>query len=227
MATKVSLDQAPPVKVLKNLRSSLDSARMEKDTWKYVEKNFRGGGFYEWSGIKYFLYEYDLSLREQSKTYREKISWEEFSEDMRDHNTVEHIYPQKPMKPCWKDKYNKFSAKERKVLRHSLGNLVPLSRPKNSSFQNKCFEDKKGNEKNKVGFRYGSYAENEIAMKSQWTAVEILERGVRLLDFMEKRWGFSIGDYDQKVRILGLEFVGYEKSASPKRSRGQRTVNKN
>ena len=58
-----------------------------------------------------------------------------------------------------------------------LGNLVPLSRAKNSSFQNSCFETKLGTEENKVGFRYGSYAENETRVK-HLTANDILERGL-------------------------------------------------
>src|SRR6056297_153262 len=202
LATKVSAGQSAPDRIVKELKSKLDSMKSNRDVWKYVEKNFRNGGFYEWPGIKYFLYEYDLSLRLQTKTDREKIRWEDFVEDPNDHHTVEHIYPQRPRKKCWTDKFSKFNPKERSALRHSLGNLVPLSRAKNSSFQNKCFDDKKGSAKNKIGFRYGSYAENEIATKRDWTAEEIADRGLSLLDFMEGRWELTIGDRGRKLRML-------------------------
>lgn len=222
LATKVSTGKEAPEKVLKDLKVALENTKADKEMWKYVEKNFRSGGFYEWRGIKYFLYEYDLSLRVSTKTYREKIKWDEFVEDSRDHHTVEHIYPQRPRKACWTESFSHYKPKEKSVLRHSLGNLVPLSRPKNSSFQNKCFNDKKGDENNKVGFRYGSYSENEIAMKDQWTALEILERGVRLLEFMEKRWDLNIGDRNKKVRMLGLEFVDGKEKGRGYRSRVRR-----
>lgn len=222
LATKVSTDKETPEKVLKDLKSSLGNVQADKEMWKYIEKSFRSGGFYEWRGIKYFLYEYDLFLRESTKTHREKIKWDEFIEDERDHHTVEHIYPQRPRKPCWTEKFSHYNKNEKSTLRHSLGNLVPLSRPKNSSFQNKCFNDKKGDESNKVGFRYGSYSENEIAMKESWTAQDILERGVRLLEFMEKRWDLSIGDRNKKIRMLGLEFVEKKEKVSEGRSRTKR-----
>ena len=56
-------------------------------------------------------------------------------------------------------------------------------------------------------YRYGSYSENEITQYQDWTAKEILERGIKLLEFMEKRWNFSIGDRKQKIDFLNLKFV--------------------
>ena len=148
-----------------------------------------------------------MYLRSRSKSSRYKINWSEFIEESEDYHTIEHIYPQNPRKKCWTEKYRDFSTKEKSTLRHSLGNLVPLSKPKNSSFQNNCFENKLGSESNQVGFRYGSYSENEIACYSDWTANDILDRGVKLLTFMENRWGLSLGDKSEKVKFLGLEFV--------------------
>jgi hypothetical protein len=122
--------------------------------------------------------------------------------------------------------YEQYSTQERSTLRHSLGNLVPLSRKKNSSFQNSCFEDKLGTEDNKVGFRYGSYAENEIACKSSWTAKDILERGLRLLSFMEERWDIPIGDSNDKMKFLNLAFVAKKEpnitTSSSGRAKGAR-----
>jgi len=41
----------------------------------------------------------------------------------------------------------------------------------------------------------------------------ILGRGLKLLDFMEKRWGIPIGEYDKRVFLLGLETVEETTSA--------------
>jgi hypothetical protein len=84
---------------------------------------------------------------------------------------------------------------------------MPISQPKNSSFQNKCFIDKVSNKENTVGFRYGCYSENEITEFKEWTAIEILERGIKLLDFMEKRWNIKIGNVSEKIDFLNLKFV--------------------
>src|SRR5258707_14468090 len=95
-------------------------------------------GFYDWPAIKILLFEYELELKNSSKTNRTKISWNDFAnEDLSDHVTIEHIYPQRARKPCWTDKIQLYDDRERGILRHSLGNLVPLSQPKNSSLQNK------------------------------------------------------------------------------------------
>jgi hypothetical protein len=149
-----------------------------------------------------------MYLKNKSKAYRDKLDWDMFiSEDQRDYYTVEHIYPQQPRKSCWTSKFSHYSSKQRASIRNSLGNLVPLSKPKNSSFQNKCFEEKKGNSHSSIGFRYGSYSENEVATYDDWTAKEILERGLKMLAFMERRWRIKLGDTQTKLKILGIEFV--------------------
>jgi len=126
---------------------------------EFLERMIAGmknnAGFYRWHGIKYFMYEYEMSLKIKAKNYREKLIWEKFSdydlgefsvfeEDKRDYHTIEHIYPQNPRKLCWTEKYKNYSDKEKRLLRNSLGNLVPLSEPKNNALENDCFEDKKG-----------------------------------------------------------------------------------
>lgn len=206
-AMEISSGKTTPEKLINDLRQLFDSLKNDKNFLNDIESNFRKSGFYDWVGLKYFLYEYDASLREKSKTSREKLHWDSFVENDHDHKTIEHIYPQRPRKACWTSIFDKYDPKERNRLRHSLGNLVPLSRPKNSSFSNKCFADKKGTEDNKVGFRYGSYAENEIAMYDEWTPEMILKRGLKLLDFLEERWNLQLGDRSRKVRLLGLEFL--------------------
>lgn len=207
LSSKLSKKELTPLKVIEELEGKVDKTRKDKQVLNLIKDLFKKSGFYKWRGIKYFLYEYDLSLKKQSKTHREKIVWDDYIEDKRDHHTVEHIYPQRPRKQCWIDEYNKFSSKEKSTLRHSIGNLVPLSRAKNSSFQNNCFSDKLGSETNKVGFKYGSYSENEIACNTAWTAKNILERGIKLLLFMEERWGVNLGDNAEKIKFLNLSFV--------------------
>jgi len=212
LSSKLTRDEVDSDKVLDEVASAFENGAKNKRAMEYIKDNFKRSGFYKWSGIKYFLYEYDLYLKEKSKTHREKLVWNAFvEEDSRDHYTIEHIYPQNPRKKCWTEQFGTFSTNERNSLRHSLGNLLPLSRAKNSSFQNNCFYEKLGDESNKVGYRFGSYSENEVACKSQWTANDILERGVTLLVFMEERWGVTIGDRAEKVRFLNLGFMEKKK----------------
>jgi Protein of unknown function DUF262/Protein of unknown function (DUF1524) len=207
MSLSLSDKSVNPENIIKQIEQKFESLKNAPEFLTQMTQGFRKNGFYDWAGIKYFLYEYEVSLKERSKTYRDKIKWDEYIEDGRDYHTVEHIYPQRPRKECWTDKYSHYTEKERTALRHSLGNLVPLSQPKNSSFQNKCFCDKKKGEDNCIGFSYGSLSENEIAQHSEWTAINIMERGLKLLYFIEKRWDIPLGSTEEKLKFLNLEFV--------------------
>lgn len=169
----------------------------------------KGYGYYGWKNVKYFMFEYEQELLGQSRTKREKLIWDEFEKENfeEDYRTVEHIYPQKVVDDCWKKPFSQYTVKERNVLKHSIGNLVPLSKPKNSSLQNKCFAAKKGDEINKVGYAYGCYSEIEVSQALNWNPMEILLRGLKLLEFMERRWGFVLGTKQDKIKALGLQFV--------------------
>lgn len=196
---------------LDKIVSEIEDVRAEIFSDSYmltlVSDSFKDSGFYQWRGIRYFLFEYEQSLKEKSKNYTDKIEWEELLGDDRDHKTIEHIYPQNPRNQYWTMRYEKYTSKERTILRHSVGNLVPISQPKNSSFQNKPFPEKVGEPNSNIGFRYGSFSEIEVSNSSNWSAFEILNRGIKLLNFMEKRWGIEFGGLDKKVKFLNLGFV--------------------
>jgi hypothetical protein len=166
-------------------------------------------GFYRWEAIRYFMFEYEQALRRASKDGREKLHWKEFVGERRGpgYATIEHVYPRKAQHAYWRSRFQKYSSKERNVLKNSLGNLLPLSRGKNSSLGNKTFPEKKGSADSAVGYAYGCYSENEIALLPEWNAKEILERGSKLLDFFEERWGITLGNRQDKIRMLRLGFV--------------------
>ncbi len=194
-------------KVIKELEERHSRIVSDGDFLKDVKIKF-SEGFYKWRGILYFLYEYELGLQRDSKTERKKLHWDEFTKfNTFDYRSVEHIYPQNARKECWLSKFSHYSSKQKGIIRNSIGNLLPLSRPRNSSFSNKCFLEKISNGTNTVGYRYGSYSEIEVTHYQDWTAKEILERGIKLLKFMEERWNFPIGGNQEKIDFLNLGFV--------------------
>lgn len=166
----------------------------------YISEQFKKDeGFYTWNAIRYFLYEYELYLQDKAKG-NIKVSWE----TLRKPNTVEHIYPQHDSKPYWAQRFSKISAKKKKILTHSLGNLLVLSQSKNSELQNEGFDYKKRHkDKNDsyTGYFNGSYSEIEVAQYNEWTEKEIKNRGIELLEFMESRWNIDI---QEKLKLLGF-----------------------
>ena len=175
--------------------------RSFKETMDYYTDEEEG--FYSWDYIHYFLFEYDLYLRENVKGALGKaINWSEYTKTKKDYVSVEHIYP-KADKDCWEEIFSEFDDVERSALRNSLGNLLPLSTQRNSSFQNNCFELKKDDGKG-GGYCVGSYSEAEVYKYDTWDAEKIKARGIKLLGFMEKRWNLEIED---KTRLLNLIFL--------------------
>lgn len=166
-------------------------------------------GYYGWQGLRYFLFEYEQFLLKNTKSQRQILKWdmENIEDYSSDYKTVEHIYPQKANDPYWSNQMKAYSVQQRNKLRNSLGNLLPVSHPKNASLSNKSFPEKKGSSSNQVGYSYGCLSEIQVAQEANWGAREILVRGLKLLSFMEERWDFKLGDIDEKIDILGLRFV--------------------
>ncbi len=169
----------------------------------------RRRGYYGWRGIRYLLFEYEQDLKRRTRSKRDKILWEEFVSEDYEHDfvTVEHVYPQRPADAYWKKQFQGLNPKQKAALRNSLGNLVALSHPKNAALGNRPFPEKKKGVGDTLGYSSGSYSEIEVSQQDDWDPHRILERGIRMLAFMEKRWKINIGDRAKKVQALGLRFM--------------------
>ena len=168
-------------------------------------KNYNG--FYDWYDLKYFLFEYEMSLSEKTNIVRMN-DWSNFTKNEKDRISIEHIFPQTPSKWYWRNQFRGYTEQEHHYLANSLGNLLPLSQSVNSSLQNDEFNSKKGGtEKRERGYSNGSHAEQEVAKCADWNPLMILERGLKLLQYMEDRWDVRFKDMDMKYSILGLAFM--------------------
>lgn len=178
-----------------------DLERFKNHIKELFSKNDREG-FYSWSGLRYFLYEYELYLQDNANM---KVSWEDFNKRKKE-DTIEHIYPQSPNDTYWKNCFGHLKPSEKRMYLNSLGNLLLLSRSKNSKLQNYDF-DKKKCQRNKdgkeIGYYNGSYSEIEVSKQKEWTPDEIKKRGMSMLQFMEHRWNFKFKDWNiDKEEIL-------------------------
>lgn len=188
-------------KVYEQLISNIE---LSKSVIRFYGKN----GFYNRaSWLRYFLYEYELSLMKKSKTNIEKLNrWDLYE---RSYNSIEHIYPENSHCKYWLEMFNEFDGKQKNALKNSLGNFVLISSEKNGKLGNKPFPEKKANKENPVGYKYGTYAEIEISEVEDWNAEVILTRGLKLIAFLNERWGIKIGNgkKEDKKKFLGLAFM--------------------
>ena len=181
------------------------------DFHNLLQKKFESGhhgGYYEWFGLRYFLYEYELSLL--SETRQVKLDWSDLLKTQKDKISIEHIYPQTPTGE-WETAFEHVDSNHRPYYGATLGNLLILSASINSSLQNDSFDSKKkaqfdsAGQKTRNGYSDGSHSEIEVAHETNWGPRQINKRGIRLLSFMENRWDFKFGDSDKK-KLLFLPF---------------------
>ncbi|HHX68505.1 MAG TPA: DUF262 domain-containing protein [Gallicola sp.] len=162
-------------------------------------KNYKG--YYSWSTIRYFLYEYETYLMDNQanqKIYPEDI----FKKDEKDKVSIEHVYPQTPTVEYWINRFKDYTDEQKNYLTGSLGNLLPLSLSINIQLQNDSFDNKK-NER----YYKGSHCEIEVSHFEEWTPESILKRGKKMLEFMAERWNFKFNNEYDKVKLLGLDFM--------------------
>lgn len=159
-------------------------------------------GFFTWTAIRYVLDEYEDNLRIRNNS-DVKVNPKSAS--------IEHILPQESIsKDYWNIAFKDVTLEQRKVLTNNLGNLLLVSRKKNSELSNRSFSDKKQytNPKGDLkGYFNGSYSEIEVNLSDEWTPVEILKRGLNILAFMEERWGIEFGGKQKKINLLQLDFL--------------------
>ena len=186
-----------------------DGTLRKDEFYNILYRKFENGsGYYSWSGLRYFLYEYELYLL--SNAIQQKVFWTNLLKTEKDKISIEHIYPQTDTEPEWVEAFSGVSENNKKYYKASLGNLLLLSVSINSEMQNDSLDDKK-NPKNKsgkrrTGYSDGSHSEIEVAAQSEWKPEQIEARGLKLLSFMEERWGFKFKDDLDKKSLLFLDF---------------------
>jgi uncharacterized protein with ParB-like and HNH nuclease domain len=187
-----------------------DGTLRTDDFYNLLFKKFKeGSGYYGWSGLRYFLYEYELDLL--SESIQKKVDWNDLLKSERDRITIEHVFPQTETEE-WAMSFVSVEPADRKFYSASLGNLLLLSSAINSSLQNDSFSEKKharydsSGKKIRNGYSDGSHSEIEVSAFSSWGAEEIKSRGIKLLKFMETRWDFRFKNDTERERLLFLNF---------------------
>jgi len=144
---------------------------------------FEPGGcenWYHFSGIVYFLYEYEEYLARGKPVL---MPWDKLIKTDKK-ESIEHILPQTPTPQYWQERWTREEIEE---YTHDIGNLVLTQ--DNSALRNKPFPEKKG----KPG-QQGCYAnsiwfqETELAKFDDWTKRELLSRREKITNWALERW---------------------------------------
>ena len=137
--------------------------------------------WYGWSGLKYFLYEYE-QYKADERGIMVRMPWEEL---VRKKDTIEHILPQTMDRGgYWQAR---FSTEEHQHWVHDIGNLTLTY--DNSSLSNRPFKST-GNRGGKKEMYATSIllTEQEIAGFEDWTVEAIRQRREEIKQWAEQRW---------------------------------------
>lgn len=161
------------------------------------DKSFRAGfepsaenehNFYYWSGIRYFLFEYEEHL---AKGRDLKMRWEDL-ESSDPQKTIEHILPQKPNDKYWRERFDRDACG---IFTHCIGNLTITF--DNSVYQNNAYPDKCGDSKSdKPCYATSSlFQERKIAKDyDDWTQEAIRKRAKEIRNWALERWHIESAD---------------------------------
>lgn len=147
------------------------------------------GNWYDWSGIRYFLFEYECH-RSKLTNRALPIDWDKFMAMEKD-QTIEHILPQGEntlANPYWQ---SKFTNEEWEECRHRLGNLCISEHGANAGYGNRAFPEKCGHVPSGLKKTYVNSAfqsEKDLAAFSDWNPATIERRQGELAKFALERW---------------------------------------
>ena len=142
--------------------------------------------FYAWSGLKFFLYEYEKHLTQAAKLHF-VIDGAAFYKKSKE-DTIEHILPQTAGNVSYWS--GLFTTDEMASYRNRLGNLCLTNW--NSSYSNKPFPEKRGtttNHKDDKVYQNSPWQnERELCGETDWTKDTIAARQEKLAQFALTRW---------------------------------------
>jgi hypothetical protein len=137
--------------------------------------------WYRWSGLKYFLYEYEQHLADQAGQ-DVRMPWEYLT---RKKDTIEHILPQTmDAGGYWEERFTR-EMHDRYV--HDIGNLTLTF--DNGVLGNKPFPRKRGTAGEPSTYAGSKlFIEQAVARYDDWTPTHIEERRQRIREWAVERW---------------------------------------
>ncbi len=157
------------------------SPNNELGAWFAFQATKDENDWFDWSAIKYFLYEYEEYRAGKDEV---KVSWDAI-EGRELAKTTEHILPQSADDPYWTERFSK--ADHERYL-HDIGNLCLTAH--NGSLSNKPFSAKRGTPADTRPCYANSQLviERDLAAYDDWTPESVLARRAAIVKWALERW---------------------------------------
>jgi len=153
--------------------------------------------WYNFTGLKYFLYEYEEYLARGKGIL---LPWNKLVKTDKK-ESIEHILPQTPDYEYWRSRWE---ADELDLFTHDIGNLTLTL--DNSVYSNKPFPEKKGAPGLKDCYAASIYfQEKELAVFDDWTPAELKKRRQKIVDWARERW-YVEADFSGEIELEDEEY---------------------
>ncbi len=202
------IESATPEEVLESWRKDYDSTPVNLDSvasaFSRLYDYQRGNkGFHRWYWLKFFLFEYEEKLAEETTEGTPRVTLDRYSA-----TSIEHVMPQ-TWQTNWGEEMEDFLGRvtdatfhddARKTIINSLGNLTIIGARTNSALQNDAWDGEGG--KKQFYAKEGTYSETEISTVEKWNYHSILKRGSELMDFLARKLCGKTFTSEQKKQAL-------------------------
>ena len=190
---KISCDLYQGKKTYSQITSEINELLEEEAPESEIETSLTSNNdFYEWKGLKYFLYEYERYKCLQEIDEEPELTWDHLKNKIKK-ESIEHILPQTiEGVEYWSER---FSTPEYSKNVRRLGNLT-LSTC-NMKVSNKGF-----NKKLECYKKSKWHTERELTKYDEWTAIEIDLREKELITFAINRWSSSGNEFIARTKII-------------------------
>jgi len=157
-----------------------------------------GRDWYNFYGLKYFLYEYEDKLARGRGIL---LPWDKLVKKDKS-ESIEHILPQAPVRTYWKERWSK---EDIETYLHDIGNLTLTF--DNSVYSNKPFPEKKGRPGDPKCYATSNlFQEKELAAYEDWTLKELKDRRNKIIGWAKERWRVD----EEQVEDVEIDEEDYE-----------------
>lgn len=154
-----------------------------------LENDIRSDSFYKdltQSEIRYIFYFFDKSHKEDERSNDLSIKLKEVVKNENEYS-IDHIWPQNPEKYGFTEETDSEEAQNWRDYRHTIGNLTITTRPRNSSWHNNLFKDKREDYEDS-DFRVTREIVSKYASGENWTKESIEKRLDDIVVFVKNKW---------------------------------------
>lgn len=199
LANKIATGDRDANWIIGELKSKI---RSKQNDFEAILRNPNAYSRIRYKDLRYLLFSYELYLRDEGKGGGE-TSIQKAAENAGNDYTLDHIWPRDTSKLGLSEADKEIHEE----IKHSIGNLTLTTGPRNSSWKNNPYDQKRGEMKDETGYNNSDFTmTRKIAIEyNEWGQDQIEEHLDAIVDFAKKRWSLEADEREPRANIRPSE----------------------